>query len=170
MDLILILSVGVIIWWIFSKSKNRSGNIDSSDQSGLTETQRRWRANKAREQLGQISDDITKSFDGLDPQTRQTLQKLMDMREYIVIHKRPFKVGEWLLWDVDPRFIVRYTTWAIFYFGCSFLPLLWGWPVNLFIMMMFWLYLDIMFYKQQLELEVTKWNPEWHEKFGENDK
>jgi len=164
-DLILIFSVGLIIWWIFSSRKNRR-----SDRSGMTDTQRLWHANKAREQLEGMSKDLTESLEGLDPQTRQALQRLMAMREYINTHKRPFKFSEWLLWDVDPRLIRRYSFWAIIYFGGSFLPLLWGWPINLFIMMGFWFYLDVMIYKQQLELEITEWNPEWHEKFGENNK
>ncbi len=164
-DLILIFSVGIIIWWIFSSRKNRRSN-----QSGMTDTQRLWHANKAREQLENMSRDLTESFDRLDSPTRKSLQRLMAMREYIETHKRPFKFDEWLLWGIDPRCVRKYMTWAILYFGCSFLPLLWGWPVNLFFMMGFWLYLDIMFYKQELELKVTVWNPEWHEKFGENNK
>lgn len=167
-DLILILSIGFIVWWIFSKPKNR--RPDHSNQPDLTDTQRRWHANKARERIEDINNDLTKNLEGLDAPTRQALQKLMEMRDYITAHKRPFKFSEWLMWDIDPRLVRRYSFWAILYFGGSFLPLLWGWPVNLFIMMGFWFYLDIKFYKQQLELEITEWNPEWHEKFGEKDK
>lgn len=163
-DLILILSVGLIIWWIISPSKNR--RPDRSDQSDLTDTQRRWRANKAREQLGHINDDIAKSLEGLDATTRQALQKLMAMRDYIAAHKRPFKFSEWLMWEVEPRFIGKYCSWVILYFSISFVPLLWGAPVSLFFMMGFWFYFDSMLYKQKLVLEITEWNPEWHEKFG----
>ncbi len=167
-DLILILSVGLIIWWFFSPSKKRRS--DHSNQPELTDTQRRWHASKARERLEDMSKDLTKCLEGLDPQTRQDLQKLMDMRDYITAHKRPFKFSEWLVWGVEPQFLTNYCTWAVVYFGGSFLPLLWGWPVSPFVMMLFWLYIDSMFYKQKLVLEVTEWNPEWHEKFGEKDK
>lgn len=169
-DLILIFSVGLIIWWIFSSRKNRGTGVDSSGRAGMTETQRRWHENKAREQLEHISNEITESLDRLDAPTRQTLQKLMDMREYIDAHKRPFTLGEWLVWDIEPQIIKKYCTWAAIYFGFGFLPLLWGWPVNLVFMMGFWLYLDVMLYKQKLVSEVTEWNPEWHEKFGDKHK
>lgn len=167
-DLILILSVGFIIWWIFSPSKKR--RFDHSNQSELTDTQRRWHANKARERLEDINNDLTKSLEGLDAPTRQALQKLMDMRDYIVAHKRPFKFSEWLMWEVEPQFLKKYCTWAVVYFGGSFLPLLWGWPISIFFIALWWLIIDSMFYKQKLVLEVTEWNPEWHEKFGEKDK
>ncbi|KKK80661.1 hypothetical protein LCGC14_2821260 [marine sediment metagenome] len=169
-DLILIFSVGVIIWWIFFSRKKRGTGVDSPDRDGLTETQRRWHENKARERLEHISNDITESLDRLDTPTRQTVQKLMEIQEYVATHKRPFTISEWLVWDIEPQFVKKYCTWAAVYFSISFLPLLWGWPVNLVIMMGFWLYLDSVLYKQKLISEITEWNPEWQEKFGEKDK
>lgn len=169
-DLILIFFIGIIVWWIFMKPKNRSGNINSSNGVQLTDTQRRWHANKARERIEDINNELTKNLEGLDVPTRQALQKLIDMRDYIVVHKRPFKFSEWLVWDVESRFVRKYCTWMIVYYAASFSPILWGWPVSIFFITLWWLIIDRMFYKQKLVLEVTEWNPEWHEKFGEDDK
>ena len=164
-DWIWIFLAGYSIWWLLSKRKQQSSN-----DSQMTDTQRRWREYRAIEESKRASDENDNQLEGLDPTTRSALQKLLAMRDYINAHKRPFKFSEWLLWGIDPRFVRRYSTWAILYFGCSFLPLFWGWPVNLVFMMGFWMYLDIMFYKQELVMKVTEWSPEWNEKFGKNNK
>ncbi|KKN00265.1 hypothetical protein LCGC14_1139560 [marine sediment metagenome] len=168
MSMLIIAFIILLVVWFAAKSqkpKNRR-----SGQPELTDTQRRWHANKARERLEDINNNLTKSLERLDAPTRQTLQKLMDMRDYIAAHKRPFKFSEWLMWEVEPKFLTKYCTWMILYYAVSFSPMLWGWPVSIFFMTVWWLIIDSMFYKQKLVLEVTEWNPEWHEKFGEKDK
>lgn len=164
-DLILLLSVGLIVWWLFSPSKKRR-----SGQSEMTDTQRHWHANKVRNQLEHISNDFEKMLEGLDDETKRTLQKLTEMRNYITAHKRPFNLSEWLFWDIEPQFIGKYFAWAVPYFVVCLLPILWGLPVDLFFIMIFWVYIDVTLYKRKLILEVTEWNPEWNEKFGEKDK
>lgn len=165
--LIIALIILLAVWFAAQSKmlKNRHSN-----QSNLTDTQRRWRANKTRERIEDINNEITKNLEGLDAPTRQALQKLMDMRNYIVVHKRPFNLSEWLFWDIEPQFIGKYCAWTIPYFVICLLPILWGLPVDLFFIMGFWFYLDSMLYKQKLVLEVTEWNSEWHEKFGEDNK
>ncbi len=170
-DIILWFSIGLIVWWIFSSKKKKTS---PKDDPNLTETQRRWQAYRASEaakqQLEHGADEYNERLEGLDDTTRQALQKLLEMRDYINTHKRPFKFSEWLMWEVEPLFLKKYCSWMILYFAASFSPMFWGWPVSIFFVMLWWLIIDSMFYKQKLVLEVTEWNPEWHEKFVEKDK
>lgn len=164
MDLIFILLAGYAVWWVFSSKKRQQ---KQSDRSNMTDTQRKWHEYRLTQQIKDGTNELDDRLQNLDPKVRTALQKLMEMNKYIATHKRQFVLSEWAVWNVEPQFIAKYCTWMVLYFVVSFTPMFWGWPVNLFFVAMWWLFIDVMFYKQKLVLEITEWNPEWKEKFGE---
>lgn len=92
--------------------------------------------------------------------------KLIEMRQYIGQHKRPFRILEWLLTPVDPRIVKSYIFYMCFCIGLPIFGLLFlGLPIFVEYILLSVLIIDLLNYNNQLLLEVTLWNPEFREKF-----
>lgn len=143
MDFFLII-VGIIIFWFVFKNKKQN-----NDDQNLTETQQKWRSQNNAHRSPEI-------------------EKTIQMNDYIIRYKRPFRVLEWLLTPVDPRIGLSY----IFNISMILTVFVGGWlffefKLHADLMLISVLIVDFISYNKQLLCEVTIWNPEFREKFME---
>ena len=184
MEIILIVALGYLLWKVIGPKIN-SGSEDGDEPRNLTETQKRWREqnwlpNRDEHRDPRVDDQVQltdaqiewrqkrdmerlKEFHGEQADTQQRFQAMGD---YIEQNMRKFNIWEWLFWQIDLRFFGAYMIYIapMVIFGVM-LPLLLGWPVLWLVVAGFIIYSDVKAYQRHRLMEVTVWNPEWHEKF-----
>ena len=157
---LLLLFLGVclgILYLVTHRKKN--------DSSELTETQIRWREMlQEREKIRK-----TQTTSHYLNENLHIIERQREITEYIQAHRRPFYVYYWILEPLDLRMLREYILKLVMIgflvlFYSSILPLWLMASTTLAVILIF----DWYMYNKKLLLEVTEWNPEFHQKFIKN--
>jgi len=169
---------GIIAWYVGKNIKkwlNPSGSdsgsgspsMTSEDGTPLTDTQIKWRQHKAQVNADKLAENGDQAFDDLRKTFTPEQRKLLDATLYIQENIRQFNFYEWLIRAVDPRMQFRYMLNMGFLAVVMIaLPLFLGWPITPLALLGFTIFYDVMLDRHERILEVTKWNPEFEQKFG----
>ncbi len=168
---------GIIGWylskairkWFNSSNAGNSGSLSATNEDGspLTETQINWRKHRAQVDADKLAENGDQALDDLTRNLTPEQRKIIGATLYIQENIQPFNFYEWLIRSVDPRMQFRYIL------NMGFLaivmiatPLFLGYPVMPLVLLGFTIFYDVMLYRHERLLAVTKWNPEFEQKFG----
>ena len=150
MNTFIIIMIVIIVAFLIYKMC-QSGDDNSALHTNMTDTQRNWHKYKN----STIENDH--------------LSLYAQMYSYIVEHKRPFYILEWLLSSIDKRMVNSYIrNMALIVFILGVIPLFFGGSIVLPVISIWILVVDLHMYKKRLLLEITEWNPEFCERFLKN--